>query len=461
MTPSRSPQGGETVFTDQYRAFETLPPEVHDCSTVERCGRDDRADPRRRRRDGAEHPLLRGIRSPVAPPSTCPAPSDALGSAGWTTPRAGTRSSSWTCSDEEVDVYVPVCSPASSSTTPWPKPTLSPVLRGAALRPGHGRARSTTSTSSPRLADIARAAGARHPPHHRPPRQVEEFDFAERTTYILKSIAYDPVEPARPHPAAATHAAADADVRPVQVRSPRHNPWILQEFVEGRSTAPTAPCATAAAGLLLLRVLGLPDQLRDGRQARDRAWVGDSSAPLRLDRPGRFDFIEAADGHAVRDRVQPAHPLGDHDVLRPPRRGAGLPRRPTCPIDHAAADSRADLLDLPRALAAADPAGRLVGTAARSSSAARTPSSTGPTRCRSCWCTTCRSRRCCWRTCCGAGLDADRLQHRQARRAGAATDRGIASPAPRRAPPSTISSPTCPGSTPRTASRLRLRCTPL
>jgi hypothetical protein len=132
---------------------------------------------------------------------------------------------------EGVDVYVPVCSPASSYYDALAKPVLEPhceVLHAdadavAVLDDKHA------------FAAHAAALGLPVPDTHliTDPAQVEEFRFdPDGPRYILKSIPYDPVNRLdltplpRPTPA---ETAAFARGKPISV----DRPWILQELVRG------------------------------------------------------------------------------------------------------------------------------------------------------------------------------------------------------------------------------------
>ena len=128
----------------------------------------------------------------------------------------------------------------------------------------------------------------------------------------------------------------NADVRTVAADLP-DDPWILQEFVAGQEY-----CTHGTVRNGRLQVYGCCEssafQINYAHVDKPeiRSWVETFVERARITGQVSFDFIEAADGHAVRDRMQSPHPLGDHDVLRPPR---GRPR-PTSttghPVDHPA-----------------------------------------------------------------------------------------------------------------------------
>ncbi|MFY0408655.1 hypothetical protein [Solicola sp. PLA-1-18] len=133
---------------------------------------------------------------------------------------------------EGVDVYVPVCSPVASVFD----------ARAAEVLAGHCEVLSCTPDEvallddKHRFAELAASLGLAVPDTHlvTSPEQVLDFDFTgRRRPYVLKSIAYDPVNrldlTQLPLP---TRAETEAFVAGKPI-SP-DNPWILQEFVAGR-----------------------------------------------------------------------------------------------------------------------------------------------------------------------------------------------------------------------------------
>ena len=184
---------------------------------------------------------------------------------------------------------------------------------------------------------------------------------------------------------------------------------------------------------------------------RSVRWVEHSSSRSGMTGQVSFDFIEARRRPRLRHRVQPAHPLGHHDVLRPSRCGGGIPRRRP-PGDHPAARLPARRTGSTTRSGDCSPNPAGAAPAARPSSRAPTPSSRGGIHCPTCWCTTCRSRRC-W---------SDNLRRGAGGRASTSTSasssrrRRLMSahrPAARRLRRSTSSMPICPGCTRAVASR--------
>ena len=134
--------------------------------------------------------------------------------------------------EEDVDVYVPVCSPVASLHDAEAKATLS----------AHCEVVHLDVEQLNRVDDkyeffrAAQLLGLAVPDTHRiiDPQEVLDFDFSRSTRpYILKSILYDPVRrldlTRLPRP---TRAETEAYVASLPI-SPEQ-PWILQEFVEGR-----------------------------------------------------------------------------------------------------------------------------------------------------------------------------------------------------------------------------------
>ena len=199
---------------------------------------------------------------------------------------------------EQVDVYVPVCSPAASLHDAEARAALSPWCDVV-----HGDGETVR-----RLDDkyeffaMARDLGLPVPDTHRitDPQQVVDFDFAagERRgrTYILKSIAYDPVHRLdltplpRPTPA---ETAAFARSRPIS----ETNPWILQELVVGDEYCTHG---TVRGGALQVHACCRSSAFQVNYEMVDKpeieAWVRRLVGALGVTGQVSIDFIETADG---------------------------------------------------------------------------------------------------------------------------------------------------------------------
>ena len=312
-----------------------------------------------------------GSPGPSTGSTPCPSPSHP-GTPTRCSPSCGARA--WTCT-------CPSAARRPATTTRWPSRCWSRTARSCtATRTWSPR--STTSTSSPPL---AASLGLTVPDAHRisDPRQVEDFDFSAAAPAVHpQEHPLRPGPPARPDHAAAAVPGRDGGVRPVQADLGGHAVDHAGPRPRARVLHAQHRAGRPGPGVLLLRVLGVPGQLRDGRQARDRGVGPGLRGAAEADRPVQLRLHPGRRRAGVRDRVQPAHPLGHHDVLQPSRPGPRLSRRRR-PRHRAGARQPADVLDLPRGLAAADRAGERASPGSRSSLAARTRSSTGPTRCRS------------------------------------------------------------------------------
>ena len=240
-----------------------------------------------------------------------------------------------------VDVYVPGLQPGRQPVRRARRGGAR-RLRGRARRPGDGRGDSTTSTRSP--PPRPRSACPCPTPIASPTRSRSiDFDFGARPRpYILKSIAYDPVAPARPHAPAAGHARRDGRVRPRRCRSPRTTRGSCRSSSRARSTARTAPCATGACRLHCCcesSAFQLNYAMVDKPEIE--AWVAAVRRRAAAHRPGVVRLHRGSDGRPLyaiecNPRTHSAITMFyDHPRPRP-----GLPRRPAPPRSDAAAASR-------------------------------------------------------------------------------------------------------------------------
>ncbi|WP_134765838.1 ATP-grasp enzyme [Nocardioides sp. 1609] len=196
---------------------------------------------------------------------------------------------------EDVDVWVPVSSPASSL----------PEARAAELLAGRCEVVHLPTDALRRVddkhafAEMAEEVGLAVPATHRitDPQQVLDFDFAAHPgPWVLKSIPYDPVRrldlTPLPRP---TPAATAAFVRALPI-SP-DQPWILQELLTG-----TEWCThgTARDGRLLVwaccRSSAWQLTYEQVEHPAIRAWVERFVAAHALTGQVSFDFMEDADG---------------------------------------------------------------------------------------------------------------------------------------------------------------------
>lgn len=205
---------------------------------------------------------------------------------------------------EQVDVYVPVCSPASSV----------PDARAAALLAPHCEVLHVDADVIETLDDkhafaaAAAAMGLDVPDTHRitDPQQVLDFPFPDDgTRYILKSIPYDPVHrldlTPLPRP---TPEETRAFVERLPIAPDR--PWILQELVEGREY-----CTHATVREGEVRVWACcessPFQVNYAMAEHPgiRDWVTRFAKALELTGQVSMDFIVRDDGRAVAIECNP------------------------------------------------------------------------------------------------------------------------------------------------------------
>ena len=205
---------------------------------------------------------------------------------------------------EGVDVYVPVCSPASSLHDARAKAVLSEYCEVLHLEP------ETVETLDDKFAfNRSAAALGLSVPHTRlitDPQQVLDLDFSGATRpYVLKSIAYDPVHrldltrlPFGPREAMEAHVRA----KPIS----EDNPWILQEFVEGQEFCTHSTvrdgrlrvycCCESSAFQVNYAVADRP---------RIREWVERYVEAHALTGQVSFDFIEEPSGEVFAIECNP------------------------------------------------------------------------------------------------------------------------------------------------------------
>ncbi len=204
---------------------------------------------------------------------------------------------------EGVDVYVPVCSPASSVYDALAKPLLAPYCD--VLHPDH-----VTVEMLDDKAAFARAAEKLQlsvPDTHRltAPEQVLDAVIPAGRPYVLKSIAYDPVNRLDlTHLPLATPAQTLAFARSKPIAEDR--PWILQEFVAGQEYCTHA---TARHGRLQVYCCCRSSAFQLNYESVDHPgieeWVRDFIAAHDLTGQVSFDFMEDADGRVYAIECNP------------------------------------------------------------------------------------------------------------------------------------------------------------
>ncbi len=222
---------------------------------------------------------------------------------------------------EGVDVYVPVCSPASSVADALAKRLLSAHCEVLHLDLDELEVVDDKHQFSQAAAEL----GLLVPDTHRitDAQQVLDFDFSGASRpYVLKSIAYDPVHrldltrlPFGPPEEMARFVRS----LPISL----DNPWILQEFIEGREYCTHG---TARNGRLTVYCCCESSAFQVNYASVDkpaiRAWVEQFVHARQLTGQVSFDFIETADGSVFAIECNPrTHSaitmLYDHDGLAP------------------------------------------------------------------------------------------------------------------------------------------------
>jgi len=205
---------------------------------------------------------------------------------------------------EAVDVYVPVCSPASAHDDALAKAELGEYCEVLHFDP------ETLARLDDKYAFTATAAqlGLPVPDAHRitDPEQVVAFDFAgHRPPYILKSIAYDPVRRLDLMP---LPQPEPQDTRAFVAALPisEDNPWIMQAFVAGQEYCTHSTvrdgqvqlhcCCASSAVQLNYAMVDMPEI---------EAWVTRFVGALRLTGQVSFDFIRGGDGRVYAIECNP------------------------------------------------------------------------------------------------------------------------------------------------------------
>ncbi len=205
---------------------------------------------------------------------------------------------------EGVDVYVPVCSPASAVADAQARAALSDWCE--VLHPDPETL--TRLDDKERFARAAEEIGLPVPDAHRitDRSQVRGFDFAAgRPPYILKSIAYDPIRRLDLTP---LPRATDRETTTFLEGLPiaEDNPWVLQSFVSGQEYCTHSTvrdgrvtlhcCCESSAFQLNYAMVDAPDI---------EEWVTRFAQALGVTGQISLDFIRGADGRAYAIECNP------------------------------------------------------------------------------------------------------------------------------------------------------------
>ena len=205
---------------------------------------------------------------------------------------------------EQVDLYVPVCSPLASRYDALAARTLA----------GHCEVLHADAELVELLDDKYRFAAAADdlglgvPDTHlvTEAAAVSRFDFAGHDgRYVLKNLAYDPVNRLDLTPLPRGCAAETARFALAKPISP-DNPWILQSFLTGREWCTHT---TARDGRVLAYVCCPSSAFQVNYESVDvpavEAWVHRFVAALNITGQVSFDFIESATGEVFAIECNP------------------------------------------------------------------------------------------------------------------------------------------------------------
>lgn len=195
---------------------------------------------------------------------------------------------------ENIDIYVPVCSPVASYYDSLAKPVLS-----GCCEVFHFDIEVTKMLDDKfAFAQTARSLGLSVPKsvHITDPQQVLNFDFNEKRKYILKSIPYDSVHRLNMTKLPCdTTAETEAFVKSLPISEEK--PWIMQEFIPGQEYCTHS---TVRDGELRLHCCCESSAFQVNYESVDQPeimqWVSHFIKELRLTGQASFDFIQVEDG---------------------------------------------------------------------------------------------------------------------------------------------------------------------
>lgn len=195
---------------------------------------------------------------------------------------------------EQIDIYIPVCSPAASYFDAQAITLLSPHCEVLHLNPGLIE----QLDDKYQFAKTAESFGLAVPKSYRitHPQQVIDFDFPqEPRSYILKSIPYDSVRrlDLTRLPCETPEKTAEF-VRSLPISESK--PWIMQEFIPGQEYCTHS---TLRNGELRMHCCcessAFQVNYKNVNKLDIQQWVQTFAAKLNLTGQVSFDFIEAAD----------------------------------------------------------------------------------------------------------------------------------------------------------------------
>ncbi|MEM9136279.1 MAG: ATP-grasp domain-containing protein [Cyanobacteria bacterium P01_F01_bin.42] len=206
--------------------------------------------------------------------------------------------------EEQVDAYVPVCSPVASHYDSQASVLLSEYCDVIHVDPR----KITLLDDKYQFATTAESIGLSAPKSYciTDPQQVLDFDFSqERYPYILKSISYDSVRrlDLTKLPCETPEATA-AFVQSLPISEQR--PWVMQEFIKGQEYCTHS---TLRRGELRLHCCCESSAFQVNYDHVDKPkiedWVRRFSEHLSLTGQASFDFIETEDGEVYAIECNP------------------------------------------------------------------------------------------------------------------------------------------------------------
>jgi predicted ATP-grasp superfamily ATP-dependent carboligase len=196
---------------------------------------------------------------------------------------------------EEVDVYVPVCSPVASHYDAQAKLVLSRYCEVMHFDPEIVQKLDDKHEFSAIATSLDLSVPDSYPITH--PQQILDFDFLEQgQKYILKSIPYDSMRRLNlTQLPCATPLETAAFIKTLPISE--SNPWIMQAFISGQEYCTHS---TVRNGELQVHCCCKSSAFQINYEMVDKpeikAWVKQFVGSLKLTGQVSFDFIEAADG---------------------------------------------------------------------------------------------------------------------------------------------------------------------
>ncbi|MEP1080250.1 hypothetical protein NDI52_33345 [Leptolyngbya sp. PL-A3] len=205
---------------------------------------------------------------------------------------------------EQVDVYVPVCSPVQSYYDSLAKSMLAGACEVFHFDP----AVTQMLDDKFAFAEAARAIGLSVPKSYliTHPQQVLDFDFSGEThPYILKSIPYDSVRRLDlTKLPCSTRPETEAFVRSLPISPAK--PWIMQEFIRGQEYCTHS---TVRDGELRLHCCCKSSAFQVNYSSVENSeiqqWVSTFVQAYNLSGQASFDFIQSEDGQVYAIECNP------------------------------------------------------------------------------------------------------------------------------------------------------------